>query len=145
MAIEPYTLDPDDALAHRLDASPRAPVTIEHRGIRYRIEPEDPFAFSDPEKALAAIEASAGIFKRAGVDAEQLERDIDEMRGHGPEPTIADREAFRQIVRDVKPKQKSLEWGPETRYGREDDFNNGFNEAIDEYEAALLEWCVREG
>jgi hypothetical protein len=48
------------------------------------------------------------------------------------------REGLRLTVRRAKARAKSLEYGPETRYGREDDFNNGYNEAFDEYEAALL-------
>ncbi len=50
----------------------------------------------------------------------------------------AERTRLERIIREAKPKAKSLEWGPETRYGREDDFNNGYNEALDEYEGALL-------
>ena len=39
---------------------------------------------------------------------------------------------------------RSLEWGPETRYGREDDYNNGNNDALDEYARALLEQLGRD-
>lgn len=55
-----------------------------------------------------------------------------------PDLTATDRAAMHQLVQSVKPRKKSLEWEPETWYGREDDFNAGFNEALDEYEAVLL-------
>lgn len=128
--------NPDEELGPLLERMAGKPVIIEYNGIRYRVEPEDPFAFYDPEKALAAIDAGAGAFK--GMDVEQFLAEIREARGHGPETDEEHRALFRRIVREAKPKAKSLEWGPETRYGREDDFNNGYNEALDEYEAALL-------
>lgn len=61
-----------------------------------------------------------------------------ETRDDDSEPIAHGKGDFHQIIREAKPKAKSLEWGPETRYGREDDFNNGYNEALDKYEAALL-------
>jgi hypothetical protein len=48
------------------------------------------------------------------------------------------REDFRLIVREEKPKEKPVDYGPETRYGRESYRNGGYNAALDEYEAALL-------
>ncbi len=136
MSEEPITLNPASELARLLARAEGKPVIIEHNGVRYRIEPEDPFAFYDPKKMQAAIRAGASAFKR--VDTEQPRKDTREMCGHDPEAVATDREALRRIIREAKPKAKSLEWGPETRYGREDDFNNGYNEALDEYETALL-------
>ena len=136
MQIQPITLNPEDELAQRLDEAAGQPVVIAHKGIRYRIEPEGPFAFYDPEKAKAAIHAGAGAFK--GVDAEQLLADIREARGHGPETDAEHRELFRRIVREAKPPTQPTEYGPESRYGRDSDSNGRYNDALDEYEAALL-------
>jgi hypothetical protein len=126
----------DDTLSHLLEKTAGQPVIIEANDIQYRIEPEDPFAFYDPEKVLAAIDAGAGAF--AGLDTTPPTEATQEARTHDRIIAIADRAAVQRLIHEAKPKAKSLEWGPETRYGREDDFNNGFNEAIDEYEAALL-------
>ena len=83
MPTDAIALHPDDELAKRLEAAAGQPVVIAHNGVRYRIEPEDPFAFYDPEKMHAAIEASAGAFK--GIDVTQFLAEIREARGHGPE------------------------------------------------------------
>jgi hypothetical protein len=52
-------------LARRLDEAAGRSVVVEHSGVRYRIEPEDPFAFYDParvrrrsRRALVPSEAS---------------------------------------------------------------------------------------
>lgn len=47
MHTDTITLHPDDELAKRLKEAAGQPVVIEHNGVRYRIEPEDPFAFYD--------------------------------------------------------------------------------------------------
>lgn len=126
----------DEALARLLEKAAGRPVVIEHNGIRYRIEPENPFAFYDPEKMRKAIDAGFGAWKDADIVQPRIEIPAEPVPI--PDLTQADREAMRQVVQAAKPRQKSLEWGPETRYGREDDFNTGYNEGIDEYEAALL-------
>lgn len=136
METPTMTLNPDDHLAHHLDEAAGQPVIIEHNDIRYRVEPEDPFAFDDPEKVLAAIGAGAGAF--AGLDTTPPTEATQEVCRHDVFIAIEDRAAVQRLIHKAKPKAKSLEWGPETRYGREDDFNKGFNEGIDEYEAALL-------
>ncbi len=136
MQRQPIKLNPNDKLAQRLDEVAGQPVVIANKGIRYRIEPEDPFAFSDPEKAKAAIRAGAGAFK--GSDVEQFLADIREARGHGPETDEEHRALFRRIVRDVKPEKQPIEYGAETRYGRDSHSNGRYNDALDEFEAALL-------
>ncbi|MDQ2787523.1 MAG: hypothetical protein M3Y58_21250 [Chloroflexota bacterium] len=136
MHTDAITLHTDDGLAKRLEEAAGQPVVIEHNGVRYRIEPEDPFAFYDPEKMRAAIHAGAGAFK--GIDREQFLADIREARGHGPETDEEHRAYFRQIVREVKPGHLPTEYGPESRYGRDSHSNGRYNEALDEYEAALL-------
>ncbi|MHB8648197.1 MAG: hypothetical protein ACYDAR_20650 [Thermomicrobiales bacterium] len=136
MTTAPITLNPDDDLARRLADATGKPVIIEANGIRYRIEPEDPFAFYDPEKMKTAIHASAGAC--TGIDVAQFLAEIREARGHGPETDTEHRAVFRRIVREAKPAEKPIEYGPETRYGRESYRNGGYNAALDEYEAALL-------
>lgn len=126
----------DEALANLLEQAAGQPVIVEANGVRYRIEPEDPFAFYDPEKMRAAIHAGAGALK--GLDVEQFRKDIREARGHGPETDEEHRAAFQRIVREAKPAPKPIEYGPESRYGRDSHSNGRYNEALDEYEAALL-------
>ena len=48
-------------------------------------------------------------------------------------------EGFRRIVREAKPAEKPTEYGPESRYGRDSHSNGRYNEALDEYEDALLQ------
>ncbi|GEM_PF-2336899 len=136
MAKELYTVNPDDDLARRLAEAAGQPVIIEANGVRYRIEPEDPFAFYDPEKMRAAIDAGAGAF--TGMDVEQFLAEIREARGHGPETDAEHRALFRRIVQEAKPTPKPTEYGPASRYGRDSHSNGRYNEALDEYEAALL-------
>ncbi len=87
MDTDAITLHLDDELAKRLKVAAGQPVVIKHNGVRYRIEPEDPFAFYDPKKMRAALRASAGAW-RGVVDAEVLKADIRAARGHGSE-TVA--------------------------------------------------------
>lgn len=136
MPTDAIKLNPTDELGRRLERAAGQPVIIEHNGVRYRIEPEDPFAFYDPEKMLAAIDAGAGAFK--GMDVEQFLAEIREARGHGPETDEEHRALFRRIVREAKPAPKPTEYGPESRYGRDSHSNGRYNEALDEYEAAML-------
>lgn len=136
MKTQSIKLNPEDELAQRLDEVAGQPVVIEHNGVRYRIEPEDPFAFYDPEKMRAAIHAGAGAFK--GIDREQFLADIREARGHGPETDAEHRAVFHRIVREAKPVKQPTEYGPGSRYGRDSHSNGRYNDALDEYEAALL-------
>jgi hypothetical protein len=79
MNAQPYEANtPETELDRLLAQADRTPVVVERRGARYRIvrEVENIWADYDPEKALRAVERSAGILKRAGVDAERLEKEI---------------------------------------------------------------------
>ena len=108
------TLDNPDPETARIFAEANLhPVLVEIAGKLYRIERVEHYLYYHPEERQG----------KTDDDTEQIERR---------------REDFRRIVQEAKPKAKSLEWGPETRYGREDDYNNGYNEALDEYEGALL-------
>jgi len=137
MDTDAITIHPDDELAKRLEEAAGQPVVIAHNGVRYRIEPEDPFAFYDPEKMRAAIRASAGAWHGV-VDAEGLKADLREARGHGPETDEEHRALFRRIVREAKPAKQPTEYGPESRHGRDSHSNGRYNDALDEYEDALL-------
>jgi len=82
MQTQTIKLNPDDELARRLNQQGALPVVLEANGVRYDVvrRADDIWASYDPDRALKAVERSAGILKRAGVDAEQLERDIYEDR-----------------------------------------------------------------
>ncbi len=104
---------PDPQTARLFAEADLHPVLVTIADKRYRIERVEHYLYYHPEERQGTTDD----------DAERIERR---------------KEDFRRIIREAKPNAKSLEWGPETRYGREDDFNNGYNEALDEYEAALL-------
>jgi hypothetical protein len=78
MRAHAIKLNPDDELARQLDQRDARPILLEANGVRYDVvrRAENIWADYDPERALSAVEKSAGILKRAGVDAAQLERDI---------------------------------------------------------------------
>ncbi len=76
-----HTLATESPLAHTLAKARGRPVIAEANGVRYTLVPENPFVFYDPERVRAAVEQSAGIFTRAGVDGAQMLRDIDRGRG----------------------------------------------------------------
>ena len=82
MQTQSIKLNPNEELARRLNQKDAQPVVIEVNGVRYDVvrQTEDIWAGYDPQRALKAIEKSAGILKRAGVDAEQLEKDVYEDR-----------------------------------------------------------------
>lgn len=82
MQPQPIRISPDDEIAQRLGRKDAQPVVIEANGIRYDVvrQAENIWAGYDPQRALKAVEKSAGILKRAGVDAEQLEQDNYEDR-----------------------------------------------------------------
>ncbi len=75
-------LNPGDELARRLNQQDAQPIIVEANGVRYDVvrRAEDIWADYDPDRALKAVEKSAGMLKRAGVDAAQIERDIYEDR-----------------------------------------------------------------
>lgn len=85
MNAQPHIVNnPDSELYRLLDEADRQPVDLEKNGVRYRVmrvidgaqeatPAKKPY---DRERMIEAIYASAGILKRAGVDAEQLERDV---------------------------------------------------------------------
>ncbi len=104
---------PDPETARIFAQADRHPVLVTIGGTLYRIERVEHYRYYHPEER-------------------QENRDDD------AEAVAPGKGDFRRIVQEAKPKAKSLEWGPETRYGREDDFNNGYNEALNAYEAALL-------
>lgn len=125
------TLDTESDLARLLAKAKRRPLIVEANGIRYRMEPEDPFAFYDPEKARAALEAAAGSW--AGlVDTEQLKRDLDRARGLRYDDV-------RAMIREAKPAALPTEEDAETRDG-----SRRYNEALDAYEAAVLDRLARD-
>ncbi len=112
---EPYLITlahPDPQTARLFAEADHHPVLVAIAGKRYRIERVEHYLYYHPEERPE-------------------NRDDNGPVAHGTGDV-------RQMVREAKPNAKSLEWGPETRYGREDDFNNGYNEALDEYETALL-------
>ena len=127
-----HTIPADSPLAHMLAEARGKPVVAVANGVRYTLVPEDPFAFYDPQRVRAAVEQSAGAFKRAGVDGEQLLRDLDRDRG------LRYRDV-REMIREAKPTPLPTEYGAETRYGRESHANSRYNDALDDYERALLD------
>lgn len=82
------TLDnPDPETARIFAAADRHPVRVRIAGRLYRIEREDRYRYSHPEE-------------RQTADAT---------------PRDERREELRRMIREAKPKAKSLEWGEETR------------------------------
>jgi len=83
-----YRLNPKSELTRMLREATgnREPVILEDEGVRYRVVREteqinvadDPWANYDPEKARAAILASAGALK--GVDTKRLKETLRTMR-----------------------------------------------------------------
>ena len=127
-----HTIAADSPLAQTLAEARGKPVIAVANGVRYTLVPEDPFAFYDPERVRAAVEQSAGAFKRAGVDGEQLLRDIDRDRG------LRYRDV-REMIHEAKPKPLPTEYSEETQYGRESHSNSRYNDALDDYEQALFQ------
>jgi len=82
MQTHTIKLNPDDEIARQLNRQDTQNVVLEANGVRYDVvrRAENIWAGYDPDRALKAVEKSAGILKRAGVDAAQLERDIYEDR-----------------------------------------------------------------
>lgn len=83
------------------------------------------------------MHASAGILKRAGVNGEQLLREIDRDRGLRYDDV-------RDMVREAKPAPQPTEYNELTRYGRESHGNTRYNAALDDYERALVAWLDRD-
>jgi len=84
MHVQPrdYKVNPDSETARLLReaAASRAPIRVDTGETVYRVDAAETKKPYDPERMIQAIYASAGILKRAGVDAEQLEKDIYEDR-----------------------------------------------------------------
>lgn len=153
-----HTFPPESPLGRDLVEARGRPVIVEANGVRYRVVPENPWAFYEPTKkgegiagklgapntadalpvptAETAIERAAGAWAGLGV----FESSSPE-RGRPAQETTAndgDDGDWRRIVREAKPPKRSVEHGAETRYGREVYGNARYNAALDEYEAALL-------
>ena len=85
-----HQLHAEDELTRVLNEArtDKRPVILETPDARYQVIREtetvnltdDPWANYDPQKALQAVEQSAGILKESGVDVAQLLRDIAEDR-----------------------------------------------------------------
>jgi len=87
------------------------------------------------------IHLSDGEYEKLEALARTRGRPVDEMIRFLVSEGVGEaqrHEDFRLIVREAKPKKKSIEYGKETRYGREIYQNGGYNDALDEYEEALL-------
>ena len=134
METHPETciVDAESALARLLREAAGQLVIVEANGIRYQVTPEDPWAFYDTQKAWEAIEGGTGILKRAGVDDERLLRDADRGRGLRYDDV-------RAMIREAKLAPLPVEYGADTRYGRESNGNARYNAALDDYEAKLLD------
>jgi len=73
-----YKVSPDSETARLLKeaAASHAPIRVDTGETVYRVDAAETRKPYDPERMIQAIYATAGALKRAGVDAEQLERDI---------------------------------------------------------------------
>lgn len=76
----PYKVNPDSETARllRQAAASADPIRVDTGERVYRVvaDAEGATAPYDPERMIRAIHAGAGILKRAGVDAAQLEHDV---------------------------------------------------------------------
>ncbi|MHB8648198.1 MAG: hypothetical protein ACYDAR_20655 [Thermomicrobiales bacterium] len=77
-----YKVNPDSETARLLRdaAASHAPIRVDTGDVVYQVDASATKKPYDPERMIRAVYASAGILKRAGVDAEQLEKDIYEDR-----------------------------------------------------------------
>jgi len=75
-----YKVNPDSETARLIKAASVEPIRVDTGEKVYRVDASEAKKPYDPERMIQAIYASAGILKRAGVDAEQLEKDIYEDR-----------------------------------------------------------------
>lgn len=71
-----YKVSPDSETARLLREAAASPIRVDTGEVVYRVAASATQKPYDPERMIRAIHASAGILKRAGVDAEQLEEDI---------------------------------------------------------------------
>lgn len=71
-----YKVSPDSETARLLREAAASPIRVDTGEVVYRVAASETKKPYDPERMIRAIHASAGILKRAGVDAEQLEEDI---------------------------------------------------------------------
>ncbi len=77
-----YKVTPDSETARLLReaAASAEPIRVDTGEAIYRVDAHKTAKPYDPERMVKALYASAGILKRAGVDGEQLEKDIYEDR-----------------------------------------------------------------
>jgi hypothetical protein len=77
-----YKVNPDSETARliREAAASAEPIRVDIGEEVYRVDASKTKKPYDPQRMIKAIYASAGILKRSGVDAEQLEKDIYEDR-----------------------------------------------------------------
>lgn len=73
------TVDAGSALALTLDAAKGKPLVLVKDGMRFRVAPEDLWAYYDPERVREALRASAGAL--AGIDVEAFKAEMRELRG----------------------------------------------------------------
>lgn len=71
-----YKVSPDSETARLLREAATSPIQVDIGEAVYRVDAAKTKKPYDPERMIRAIYASAGILKRAGVDAEQLEKDL---------------------------------------------------------------------
>ncbi len=83
-----YKVSPDSETARLLReaAASRAPIRVDTGGTVYNVDASETREPYDPERMIQTIYATAGALKRAGVDAEQLERDIYDDRTQHSRP-----------------------------------------------------------
>ena len=77
-----YRVSPDSETARLLRAAAAAaePIRVDTGDAVYQVDAAMTKRPYDPQRMIQAIHATAGALKRAGVDAEQLEKDIYEDR-----------------------------------------------------------------
>jgi hypothetical protein len=75
-----YKVSPDSETARLLREAAASPIRVDIGETVYRGDASETKKPYDPERMIQTIYATAGALKRAGVDGEQLERDIYEDR-----------------------------------------------------------------
>jgi hypothetical protein len=83
--LDTIHVDDDSDLAPLLDRAAQVPLRLERGGVVYRVVREDdPWAGYDPEKVMAAIEATAGSW--ADLDTDAIIDNIYRWREDGSRP-----------------------------------------------------------
>lgn len=142
------------------------PVIVEVSGVRYRVVSENLWAFSKPPRRgvgstetlgtpntadalpVSSTEATttvSGLARAAGSWAGLgvFEPPFPERDQPAPQTEVNDDDGgYRRIVREAKPPKRNTENSAATRYGRESHGNARYNEALDDYERALLRRLV---